>query len=289
MRKGDKKTGRQGGQQNQKQAGDSLAEALSLDQAQLSLSPNPPVSIADLKHSNLVIVLHRPQKLVNIGSVVRVMKNMGLHQLRLVAPKVYDPTAIDAIAHRSQDILETTSIYPTLDAAFADTTFVVGTTARRHGERIPPLSPRQAAPEILSRAQYGLVALLFGPEDNGLSSSELDRCHQLVTIPTDPTYTSLNLAQAVLIVTYELYMASMTPVPIMPHNTPAESAQLQQFFSVAEQALQDVQFFKKKDPSSILRTLRRLTHRAAPDTHELALLTAIAREVSHFVRRMTRE
>jgi TrmH family RNA methyltransferase len=165
---------------------------------------------------------------------------------------------------------------------------VVGTTARQHGTRLPPSTPREIAPHILARAQHGRVALLFGPEDTGLNNSELDRCHQLITIPTESSYTSLNLAQAVLVVLYELRQAAVPAEPAS-QQLPADAAQLEQFFSALEQALSDVQFFKTEHAKGILSSLRSLTYRANPNTHEAALLLAIAREISHFGRRMAND
>jgi tRNA/rRNA methyltransferase len=236
----------------------------------------------------IIVILNRPQKLVNIGGVVRAMKNMGLRRLRLVAPAAFDPYDIAGIAHRSDDILATLAILPDLDTALADTTFVVGTTARQRTS-LPSNTPRSIAPELLARAAQGPVALLFGPEDNGLTNSELDRCHQLVTIPTDPAYPSLNLAQALLLLAYELRMAEVAPPPAARRLPPATNAQLEGLFGVAEQALWDVAFFKTEQAERMMRTLRDLIHRANPDTQEAALLTAMAREISHFARRATRD
>src|SRR5215213_6884052 len=162
---------------------------------------------------NLVVVLCRPQKLVNIAGTIRAMKNMGLSQLRLVRPAEYDPADIEGIAHRSADVLAATTLHASLDDALADTVYVAGTTARSR-ELVPQhMTPRAAAPELLARAECGPVALLFGSEDNGLTAEELDRCHCVLRIPTNPSYRSLNLAQAVLIVAYELWQAIDQPAP----------------------------------------------------------------------------
>jgi TrmH family RNA methyltransferase len=237
-----------------------------------------------LSLGNIVIILHRPQKLVNIGGTVRAMKNMGMRQLRLVDPVAFTAGEIDAIAHRSQDIVEAIQIYPDLDSALADTHLVIGTTARRHGTRQPPHTPRAIAAEIILQTTQGLVALVFGPEDTGLNNSELDRCHQLVTIPTTTEYASLNLAQAVLIMAYELQLAA-SPTPQVVNEIPANAGQYEHYFHSVEQALSDVEFFKTEHATGILRTLRSLTYRAKPNQRELALLLAIAREISNYVRR----
>jgi TrmH family RNA methyltransferase len=236
---------------------------------------------------SIVVVLHRPRKLVNIAASVRAMKNMGLRRLRLVDPSEYDPYDIEGIAHRSADVLGTTTIYPTLDEALADVIFVAGTTARPREAGAPVATPRALAPELLARAAEGPVALLFGPEDNGLTNAELDRCHRLLTIATDPAYPSLNLAQAVLLMAYELRLAAAEPaLPARARpSRPASAAQLEEVFGAIERALWGVEFFKSHTAPNVMRTLRSLVHRAEPDTREAGLLKAMAMETLHFLRR----
>src|SRR5262245_22123792 len=186
---------------------------------------------------NIIVVLYQPQKLANIGGAVRALKNMGLRRLRLVRPAEYDPTVIVGIAHRSTDLLAATTIHDDLDDALADAVFVVGSTARPREASARVATPRALAPELLARAAAGPVALLFGPEDHGLTNAELDRCHALLSIPTDPAYSSLNLAQAVLIVAYEIHMAADLPPPSQRQpNPPASAAQLEGLFEAMEQA-----------------------------------------------------
>jgi TrmH family RNA methyltransferase len=236
---------------------------------------------------NFIIVLHQPRDVVNIGGVVRAMKNMGLRRLRLVAPAPFDPADIIGIAHRSEDILAVLGIYADLDAALADVTYVVGTSARPHADHpVWSSDVRALAPELPARATAGPVALLFGPEDNGLDNAALDRCHLVLRLPTDPTYPSLNLAQAVLLLLYELRMAVLVAAPSPPTAAaPATAAQLETLFATWEQALQAVEFFKTGRRTGIMRSLRSLFHRADPTGREVALLTAIAREVVQFLRR----
>jgi TrmH family RNA methyltransferase len=236
---------------------------------------------------NIIVVLCRPQKLSNIGGAVRALKNMGLRRLRLVRPAEYDPAGIAGIAHRSADLLAATTIHDDLDAALADAVFVVGATARPRGMAAPTSTPRALAPELLARAAGGPVALLFGPEDNGLANAELDRCHALLSIPADPAYPSLNLAQAVLIAAYELRLAADLPPSALRHppEPPATAAQLEALFAAMEQALWGIEFFKSQTAESVLRSLRSIVHRAEPDAREAALLRAIFLETLDFLRR----
>jgi tRNA/rRNA methyltransferase len=235
---------------------------------------------------NLVVVLCRPQKLVNIAGAIRAMKNMGLRRLRLVRPAEYDPADIEGIAHRSTDVLAATTLHASLDDALADAVYVAGTTARSRELATRHLTPRQAAPELLARAEQGPIALLFGSEDNGLTAEELDRCHCVLGIPTNPGYRSLNLAQAVLLVAYELWQAGEQPLPSARGAAPpADAAQLEGVFDAAERALWGIEFFKANSSATIMRSLRGLIHRAEPSAREAALLKAIALETLSFLRR----
>ncbi len=235
---------------------------------------------------NIVVVLCRPQKLVNIAGTIRAMKNMGLLRLRLVRPAEYDPAGIEGIAHRSANVLAATTLHASLDDALADAVYVAGTTARPRELMPRHATPREAAPELLVRAEHGSVALLFGSEDNGLTAEELDRCHCVLRIPTDPSYRSLNLAQAVLIVAYELWQASEQPAPATSRSAqPADAAQLEGLFNAAERALWGIEFFKTAGSAVTMRKLRSLIHRAEPDAREAALLQAMALRTLSFLRR----
>jgi TrmH family RNA methyltransferase len=241
-------------------------------------SPNP--------LDNVVVVLCRPQKLVNIAGTIRAMKNMGLQRLRLVRPAEYDPADIEGIAHRSADVLGATTLHASLDDALADAVYVAGTTARTRELPARHISPREAAPGLLARAAQAPVALLFGSEDNGLTAEELDRCHVVLRIPTDPSYRSLNLAQAVLIVAYELWQVIEQPAPVDGRSDmPATAAQLEGVFDAAERALSGIEFFKTASSATIMRSLRRLIHRAEPTAREATLLKAMALETLNFLRR----
>ncbi len=223
---------------------------------------------------NISVVLYRPQRLFNIAGVVRAMLNTGLRHLRLVAPAEYEPHDIAGVVHRSADLLAHTQLYDDLDSALADATFVVGTSARartpaRHG------TPREFAAEIRQRALQGPVALLFGPEDNGLDNVALDRCDAMLTIPVDPAYRSLNLAQAVLLVTYEIWMNVPPIVPGTPPPPPATAAQLARLMTLGEQWLWSIDFFKAHQARSQMRSVERIAHRADLSEREAALLIAM--------------
>jgi TrmH family RNA methyltransferase len=239
---------------------------------------------------DIVIVLHRPRNPVNIGGVVRAMRNMGLRNLRLVDPVEYDAYHITGIAHRSDEFLETVTHYPSLEEALFDVHYVVGTTARLRSDRLSNDELRTLAPDWLKRTAQGPVALVFGPEDKGLDNAALDRCHMVVRIPVDPEYASLNLAQAALILMYEVRMAALSMGDVERQvledtAAPPTTAQLEQFFYSLDLALNRIEFFKPGRAEGIMRSLRKLTYRAAPTQRETGLLTAIAREIVNAMNR----
>lgn len=237
---------------------------------------------------SIVVVLHEPQDLVNIAAVVRAMKNFALRDLRLVQPAEYEPRRIEGIAHKTGDVLKRVVRYETLDAALADCVLVVGFTARGRTAKHNVLRPRAAAPEILSAAAEGTVALVFGREDKGLSNEALDRCHRAVTIPTNPRHASLNLAQAFCVAAYELFVQrEAQPVLKPPRRTapPATQDDLEELVAAGAHALDAIEFFKSRNPAVVMRTVRSVVHRRPLDRREAKLLKAMCFEVLRFLER----
>jgi tRNA/rRNA methyltransferase len=244
----------------------------------------------------IVVVLWEPQNYVNVAGTVRAMKNFGLSRLRLVSPADWDPWRIEGIAHDTGDLIAATKIFDSLEEALADCTFVAGMTARERRAKRAVDRPRTLAMELLERSLLaqkeggGPVALLFGREDKGLSNEALDFCHRTVTIPTNPEHPSLNLAQAVLLIGYELWMAAAgetqsfrDPRHVAP---PATVQELELLFADVERALWTVDFFKSRQTESVMRTAREIVRRADLDGREAGFVRAMAIEVVKFVRRM---
>ena len=240
----------------------------------------------------VVVVLFEPQNPINIGAAVRAMKNMGVSRLRLVNPVEYDAIRIEGIAHGTMDLIERIERFDDFDAAVADCVHVVGFTARRRSAKLRVIDPKAAAAELLDTAPEGPVAVVFGREDNGLPNQILDRVQAAVTIPTT-NHASLNLGQAVLLALYELHLAASdatrTLAPPRKDAPPPTQEQYEQFFKDAEDALETIQFMKTRYPEHIMRTLRSLTFRAAPNTRELSLIRAMAIEVVNFINRTRRK
>jgi len=236
-----------------------------------------------------ILVLVEPQDLVNIASAVRIAKNFGVDQLRLVRPAVFDAWRIEGIAHNTADLIERIAIVDSLDAALADTGYAVALTARGRAQKRSVMRPDEAAWELTSRAETGPVAVVFGREDKGLTNDELDRCQALVTIATNPAYRSLNLAQAVAIVSYECFLAregSTQPFKAPRHRAdPATGEQLGHLFADWERSLWAIEFFKTRQPDRVMRGFRELLYRAELDGREAALVRAMGIEVRRFLER----
>jgi len=241
---------------------------------------------------SVIVVLDHPQDLVNIAHVVRGLKNFGLRDLRLVNPREYESYRVEGIAHQTQDILSRVRVYSTLEEAIAECVHVVGFTARGRTAKRNLQRPREAAVEIASLADGGPVALLFGREDKGLSNDALDRCHRVVTIPSDSGYPSLNLAHAVIIMLYELALvrgAEERPFKEPRRSSePAPADELERLFADVATALQAIEFFKTRNADGVMRTIREIAHRTPLDLREVKLLRAMAIEVTKYGERLAR-
>jgi TrmH family RNA methyltransferase len=238
--------------------------------------------------SSVVVVLYEPQNPINIAATIRAMKNMGLARIRLIRPVEYEVIRLEGIAHGTMDVIERIEQYESFDTAVADCVWVLGFTARRRAAKLRLIDPKQAARELLEHGSGGTVALVFGREDSGLPNEILDRVHGTVTIPTTD-HASLNLAQAALIGFYELHLAAADATramaPPRKDAPPPTNEQFELFFADAERSLGAIEFFKTRFPEHIMRTVRSLTFRAAPDARELSLMRAMVIEVTNYLNR----
>ncbi len=232
------------------------------------------------------IILVEPSLAANVGAVARAMKNMGFSALRIVCPDggsehLSDPAR--RMSAGSEDILERARVFPSLGEALAELHLVAGCTARQGKGRSPLLDPgglRERAARHGPETRFGVV---FGREDRGLTNAEMDLCHLVVTVPTSPEHPSLNLAQAVLLICYELRGGSAagdshTPPP----DAPATSEELEELYQHAREVLLRVGFLDRQNPDRILRVLRRLLGRAGPDAREVTILRGILRQMDWY-------
>lgn len=235
------------------------------------------------------IVLVEPAGARNIGSIARIMKNMGLSQLVLVNPQC-NPHGDEArqMAVHAADILESAHIVPDLPTALTGCHRAIATTGRPRTQATQLEHPRTALPWLLPTpdSPHHHSALIFGREDRGLENPELTYAHRFITIPSNPLYPSLNLAQAVAICCYELSQLPHTPTPHTPHPTPphptpppAPLDRLEPFFHQLTTLLLDIGYLYPHTVESRMQKLRRLFSRAMPSEPEIAMLRGILSQV----------
>ena len=208
----------------------------------------------------------------NIGAAARAMKTMGLKHLVLVQPSKYPCVEATARASGADDILAQARVCETLDEALHGCRLVIGTTARSRALSLPVYSPRQCAEKI--HGHEGEAAIVFGREHSGLSNEELQHCHASVQIPANPAYSSLNLAAAVQVLSYELRCATVFPVAENPSQL-ASHEDMRRFYAHLEQTLLDLDFFDPTKPKKLIPRLHRLFNRAQLDEAEVSLLRGI--------------
>jgi TrmH family RNA methyltransferase len=228
------------------------------------------------------IVLVRPTHAGNIGACARAMKTMGLESLRLVRPCAAIDAQARAMAAGADEVLDRAVMCDSLDEALRDCSYVLGTSARERRIGWPVFAPRDGAAMLLAQAAQRPVALLFGQERTGLTNDELDRCHALITIPANPEYSSLNLASAVQILAYEIYVAAnvRAAVPMaMDGHTPVAHEEMRQFYRHLQQVMIETGFLNPAKPRLLMRRLVRLFNRAQPDSNEINILRGILTSV----------
>jgi TrmH family RNA methyltransferase len=228
--------------------------------------------------TNIRIVLVETSHPGNIGAVARAMKNMYLTDLHLVRPKRFPCAEATARASGADDLLTRAQVHADVPLALQDCRLVVGASARLRAVEWPQFDPRRCADRVLAEAAEGPVALVFGRENSGLSNEELALCHYLVHIPSNPDYSSLNVAMAVQVIAHELNMARLQQQPdYRPENipAPADAVAMEGFHRHLAQALVDVGFSDPRQSDKLLLRLRRLFARARPDLDELNILRGI--------------
>lgn len=213
----------------------------------------------------------------NIGACARAMKNMGVSDLALVNPKYFPHEDATARASGAEDVLRKAKLFASLDEALADCNYVAGASARSRTIGWPTVMPRECATRLLAESEQGIAAVVFGPEKSGLTNDDLDRCHTLLTIPTVPGFSSLNLAMAVQVVCYELRVSQLSGDCVPPlRDTPlATGDELEHFYAHLESVLTASSFLDPDNPRQLMRRLRRLFARAEPDRNEINILRGI--------------
>jgi len=225
--------------------------------------------------ANIRIVLIQTSHPGNIGSAARAMKTMGLSELYLVKPKAFPDDQAVAMSSNATDILDNAVVVDSVQDALAGCHLVVGTSARH--ERTLAwdiLEPRECSQQLVKQAQAGTVAVIFGRESSGLTNNELALCHYLVHIPTNPDYSSLNLASAVQILSYECRVASQSDVEATddePEEVVTADA-MEGYFKHLETVMIESEFLDPENPKHLMTRLRRLYGRVKVTPSELNIL-----------------
>jgi len=233
-----------------------------------------------VSYENIRVVLVGTSHPGNIGGVARALKNMCLSDLVLVAPEAEFPSGkARARASSALDVLEQTRVVDDLEAAIVDCQLVVGASARLRSIPWPLVDAREAGQHLVQQSAQGKVALVFGRENAGLTNEELERCHQLVHIPANEEYSSLNIAAAVQVLTYEIHMAMRAQnnetLHVSNDYPMSTSGEMEGLYTHFEQALETIGFFNPENPRQLMRRLRRLFNRAQLDTMEMNILRGI--------------
>ncbi|WP_460763453.1 RNA methyltransferase [Lysobacter fragariae] len=266
----------------------------------MSTDPNPkdlPSSLPNPAGPNpagpgdrIRVVLVGTQHPGNIGSAARAMKTMGLSRLFLVAPERAPDADSYALAAGADDVLAAATICETLAEAVADCRLVLGCTARSRRIALEELEPDAAGMRAVAGAAAGAeVAIVFGRERTGLTNDEYELCHAAVHIPANPDYSSLNLAMAVQVLSYEVRLAALAAGPTteaaeLRDEPPASHAEMESFFEQLGQTLDAIDFHKGRAPESAMRKLRRLFLRAQPDAREVRILRGVLADAQRMAR-----
>ena len=247
--------------------------------------PNPgPRFLPTILLDKVRVVLVRPKGSGNIGSVARAMKNTGLKDLYLVGGGRTESFMARSMAVHAEDILKQARRFDTIREAVADCGMVVGTTCRGGLYRSHCELPHAVARDIVASIggqDAKPTALLFGPEDHGLSNIDLKHCQRLIAIPSHPEYPSLNLAQAVMVCLYETYLTSLDEVPEETiERATAESVEA--LFDRMKKTLLDIGFLDPQNPEHILLGLRRILGRAGLEARDIRILSGLFRQVEWY-------
>ncbi len=226
--------------------------------------------------SRINIVLVEPSHPGNIGAVARAAKTMSIGNLVLVNPELFPDRQATVRAVDAVDVLERAVVCTSLKDALSQCTLVVGTSARTRGLPCPQIALRELGSRVWQELEQGHVAIVFGRESSGLSNEEMDLCQYATTIPS---VSSLNLAAAVQVICYEIFMAALEQEPDLAgtdcEDALADSAELERLFEHLQAVLLEIEFLDPKQPKLLMRRLRHLYHRARLTQVEVNILRGI--------------
>ena len=237
-----------------------------------------------VKTENITIVLNKPKYPGNVGSVARCARNMGIEKISVVGNRDLAVEEMKQMAtHFAAGIVARIQHFARLDEALAKFNFIVGATSRRGSGRGPVISPREMAERLIDISQDNEVALLFGPEDMGLSNDDLRFCHLLVTIPTSKHNKSINLSHAVMILCYESFTAHMEPLEAFTPRL-ADSVELEGMYEQMKALLTKIGFLNPQNPDYWMMHVRRFLSRRDLFSKEVKIIRGICRQLDWYMR-----
>lgn len=234
--------------------------------------------------SNMAVVLNRPRYPENIGAAARAMHNMGLRELIAVAPQNCDLTKILKMAtHAAVEIVEKMQVFESLKQALSAFNYVIGTTARLGKQRQVIATPSRLAEMLIPMSQKNRIALLFGPEDKGLSNADIRHCHVLATIPT-AEFSSLNLAQAVMIMCYQIFLAGQEEIP-EPTPRLATRHELDGMYDQLRDILVRINYLNPDNPDYWMNRVRQFFTRMRLRAREVSIIRGVCRQIDWYAQK----
>ena len=233
---------------------------------------------------NIRIVLVRPRGSGNIGSIARALKNFGATELAIVGTARTRSFWARAMAVHGRDVLRDAKCYGTIREAVADCTLVVGTTCRGGLYRKHSQTPREVAPRIAAAARTSKVAVIFGPEDHGLSNQDLEPCQLLITIPAHPEYQSLNVAQAAVVCLYEIFIAALAGRETETIQR-ARAEDIERLYDLMRKTLLKIGFLDSENPEHMLLAFRRILGRAGLEETDVRIFTGLFRQIEWYAEK----
>lgn len=234
--------------------------------------------------SRVTFVLCRTRTGGNIGAAARAIKNMGIGGLDLAAPEEYHKAEAKMFASNASDVLEGASTFHSVDDAVADCAIVLGTSRRIKSHRLRIMTPREAAGYVLRNLGDGKASILFGPEDNGLTSEDLAKCHAVISIPVADKQPSLNLAQAVMVIAYELRMG-MDELPSVRSFGEASDTEISQMIEQASAVLDKSGFFMRNPKERVLLHLKEIFANGVSTSQDARIIRGIFRRIAWALER----
>ena len=230
---------------------------------------------------NIAIILHQPRYSENIGAAARAVRNMGIGHLVVVDPQNYEvDRALKLATHVASDVVEQIEIYENLKEALSHYSYVVGTTARLGGQRQVVSTPSKVAKNLVAISRENRVAILFGPEDRGLKNEDIRYCHTLVSIPT-AEFSSLNLAQSVMIMCYEIFIVgSENNIRFIPRL--ANQHELEGMYDQLKDILVRINYINPENPDYWLDKLRHFFNRMQLRAKEVSIIRGICRQIDWY-------